>query len=154
MVLKFHKLEYHGKLDFATLEYPKSGWFLHIFETVVDCNIILKNVLFGYFCQIISVNKELTERALLGFFSIERRERNMEDGCYLLCFSQSTYLSLSLSVFLIELSLDFYRYQTIIAILSFGKIFILNPIFLGGKKSRSKLYKIINYTSTFFNIIN
>ena len=62
--------------------------------------------------------------------------------------------SLSLSVFLIEFSLDFYRYQTIIAILSFGKIFILNPIFLGGKKSRSKLYKIINYTSTFFNIIN
>ena len=98
MVLKFHKLEYHGKLDFATLEYPKSGWFLHIFETVVDCNIIWKNVLFGYFRQIISVNKELTKRALLGFFSIERRERNMEDGCYLLCFSQSTYLSLSLCI--------------------------------------------------------
>ena len=32
MVLEFHKLEYHGKLDFTTLEYPKSGTFLHIFQ--------------------------------------------------------------------------------------------------------------------------
>ena len=51
MVLEFHKLEYHGKLDFTTLEYPKSGRSLHIFKTVVDCNIVCKNVLFGYFCQ-------------------------------------------------------------------------------------------------------
>ena len=35
-------LKYHGKLDFAKLEYPKSDRFLHIFETVVDCNIICK----------------------------------------------------------------------------------------------------------------
>ena len=40
---------YHGKLNFAKLEYSNSGKFLHIFETVVDCNIICKNVLFGYF---------------------------------------------------------------------------------------------------------
>ena len=43
-------LEYYGKLDFATPEYSKSGRSLHIFETVVDCNIVCKNVLFGYFC--------------------------------------------------------------------------------------------------------
>ena len=51
MVIKFHKLEYHEKLDFAKLEYPKSGRFLHISEIMVDCNIFFKNVLFGYFQQ-------------------------------------------------------------------------------------------------------
>ena len=50
MVLEFYELEYHGKLDFAKLEYPKSGSSLHISETVVDCNIVCKKVLFGYFC--------------------------------------------------------------------------------------------------------
>ena len=49
MALEFHELEYHGKLDFAKLEYPKSGKSLYIFEIVVDCNIVCKNVLFGYF---------------------------------------------------------------------------------------------------------
>ena len=34
--LKFIELEYHGKLEFPKLEYPKSGRFLHIFKTVVD----------------------------------------------------------------------------------------------------------------------
>ena len=51
MVIKFHKLEYHEKLDFAKLEYPKSGRFLHISEIMVDYNIFCKNVLFGYFQQ-------------------------------------------------------------------------------------------------------
>ena len=36
MEFEFIKLEYHGKLEFPKLEYPKSGRFLHIFETVVD----------------------------------------------------------------------------------------------------------------------
>ena len=49
MILEFHKLEYHGKLDFTKFEYKKSGRFLHIFETVVDCNIFYENVVFGYF---------------------------------------------------------------------------------------------------------
>ena len=52
MVLGFHKLEYHEKLDFAKLEYPKIDKFLHIYETVINCNIVRKNVLFGYFCQV------------------------------------------------------------------------------------------------------
>ena len=43
------ELKYHGKLDFAKLEYSKSDRLLHISETVVDCNIVCKNVLFGYF---------------------------------------------------------------------------------------------------------
>ena len=51
MVLKFHKLEDHGKLNFAKLEYPKSDRSLHIFETVVNCNIICNKMLFGYFRQ-------------------------------------------------------------------------------------------------------
>ena len=46
----FMELEYHGKLDFAKLEYPKSDRSLHIFETVVNCNIVFKKMLFGYFC--------------------------------------------------------------------------------------------------------
>ena len=62
MKLKFQKLEFFEKiysenfwkffmvLDFTKLEYPKSGRFLHISETVVDCNIVCKKVLFGYFC--------------------------------------------------------------------------------------------------------
>ena len=50
MVIEFHKLEYHGKLDFFTLKYPKSGRSLHIFEIVVDYNIVCKNMLFDYFC--------------------------------------------------------------------------------------------------------
>ena len=49
MVLEFHELEYHGKLDFAKLEYLKSDKSLHISETVIDCNIVCKNVLFDYF---------------------------------------------------------------------------------------------------------
>ena len=49
IVLEFHKLEYQGKLDFTTLEYPKSSTSLHNFETMVDCNIVCKKVLFGYF---------------------------------------------------------------------------------------------------------
>ena len=49
----FMVLEYHEKLDFAKLEYPKSGRFLHIFKIVVDCNIVCKKVLFGYFCLVI-----------------------------------------------------------------------------------------------------
>ena len=35
MILEFHELKYHGKLNFAKLEYPKSDKSLHIFETVV-----------------------------------------------------------------------------------------------------------------------
>ena len=49
MVLEFHELEYYEKLDFAKLEYSNSGKFLYIFKTVVDCNIVYKKVLFGYF---------------------------------------------------------------------------------------------------------
>ena len=35
-VLEFIELEYHGKLEFPKLKYPKSGRSLHISETVVD----------------------------------------------------------------------------------------------------------------------
>lgn len=48
MVLEFYKLKYHGKIDFTTLEYPKSGTFPTYFP-VVNCNIVYKKVLFGYF---------------------------------------------------------------------------------------------------------
>ena len=49
MILEFYKLEYHGKLNFAKLEYPKNDTLLHIFETGIDCNILCENVLFSYF---------------------------------------------------------------------------------------------------------
>ena len=49
MVLEFHELESYGKLDFVKFEYSNSSRFLHIFETIVDCNIVCKNVLFRYF---------------------------------------------------------------------------------------------------------
>ena len=49
MVLEFYELKYHGKLDFAKLEYPKSGSSLHISEIVVDCNIVCKKVLLAIF---------------------------------------------------------------------------------------------------------
>ena len=42
MVLEFHKLEYHGKLDFTKLEYPKSDRSLYISETVVNCNMVFE----------------------------------------------------------------------------------------------------------------
>lgn len=42
-------LWYYEKFNIATLEYPKSDRFLHIFEIVIDGNIICKNVLFNYF---------------------------------------------------------------------------------------------------------
>ena len=51
MVLEFMKLEYHRKLNFNKLEYPKSGRSLHIFETVLNYNIVCKNVLLDYFCH-------------------------------------------------------------------------------------------------------
>ena len=44
MVLEFMKLEYHEKLDFAKLEYSKSDKSLHIFEIVVNCNIVRKKM--------------------------------------------------------------------------------------------------------------
>jgi len=49
MVLEFMKHEYHDKLNFAKFEYLKSGTFLYISETVIDCNVVYENVLFGYF---------------------------------------------------------------------------------------------------------
>ena len=42
MLLEFHELEYYKKLDFSTLEYLKSDKSQHIFEKVIDCNIIYK----------------------------------------------------------------------------------------------------------------
>ena len=44
-------LKYYGKLDFTKLEYSKSGKSLYISKTVVDCNIVYENLLFGYFHQ-------------------------------------------------------------------------------------------------------
>ena len=44
-------LEYHGKLDFTKFEYLKSGRSLHFSETMVDCNIVCKKMLFSYFCH-------------------------------------------------------------------------------------------------------
>ena len=49
MVLEFHILEYYEKLDFTKFEYQKSGTSLHIFETVVNYNIVCKKMLLGYF---------------------------------------------------------------------------------------------------------
>ena len=45
----FYGTRVHGKLNFAKFEYSNSGRFLHIFETVVNCNIVCKNMLFRYF---------------------------------------------------------------------------------------------------------
>lgn len=47
----FHELEYNEKLDFTKFEYPKNNRSLYIFETAVDCNIICKKILLGYFHQ-------------------------------------------------------------------------------------------------------
>ena len=47
--LEYPKLEYHGKLNFPKLEYPKSGRSPYISKIVVDCNIVCKKVLFVYF---------------------------------------------------------------------------------------------------------
>ena len=44
------ELKYYEKLDFSKFEYSNSGRFLHIFETIVDYNIVCKKMLFGYFC--------------------------------------------------------------------------------------------------------
>ena len=60
MVLEFHELEYYEKLDFAKLEYSNSGKFLYIFKTVVDCNIVYKKMLFGYFCLKVITNITLS----------------------------------------------------------------------------------------------
>lgn len=49
MVLEFYELECEGKLDLVKLEYTKSDISLHIFETVINCNIVYKNVLFDNF---------------------------------------------------------------------------------------------------------
>jgi len=49
MILEFMELEYHGKLNFAKLEYSKSNRSLHILEIVVDYNIVCKKMLFNYF---------------------------------------------------------------------------------------------------------
>ena len=49
MLLEFHELEYYKKLDFSTLEYLKSDKSQHIFETVIDCNIIYKKSTIGPF---------------------------------------------------------------------------------------------------------
>ena len=43
------KLEYYEKLDFTKLEYSKSDKSLYIFETMTDCNIVCKKILFDYF---------------------------------------------------------------------------------------------------------
>ena len=58
MVLEVHKLEYHRKLDFTALKYPKNNKFQHIFKTMIDCNIICKNVLFNYFAVLCNLNRE------------------------------------------------------------------------------------------------
>ena len=42
MILEFHELEYHKKLDFTKLEYSKSGKSLYISKIVVDCNMFAK----------------------------------------------------------------------------------------------------------------
>ena len=56
MVLEFMELEDHGKFDFSKFEFPKSDRSLYIFETVADCNIICKKMLFGYFHHMSSFN--------------------------------------------------------------------------------------------------
>ena len=56
MVLEFMELEDHGKFDFAKFEYPKSDKSLYISETIADCNIICKKMLFGYFHHMGSFN--------------------------------------------------------------------------------------------------
>ena len=56
MVLEFMELEDHGKFDFAKFEYPKSDKSLYISETITDCNIICKKMLFGYFHHMSSFN--------------------------------------------------------------------------------------------------
>ena len=52
MVLEFHKLKYHGKLDFAKLKYPKSGRNLYISEAIVNYNIVYKK----YVCKVVIYN--------------------------------------------------------------------------------------------------
>ena len=40
---------YHEQLDFIKIEDLKGNRSLYISKTIVDCNIICKNVIFGYF---------------------------------------------------------------------------------------------------------
>ena len=56
MVIEFMELEDHGKFNFAKFEYPKSDRSLYISETVADCNIICKKMLFDYFHRMGSFN--------------------------------------------------------------------------------------------------
>ena len=51
MVLEFHELEYHGKLEFPKLKFPINGRFLHISKIVINCKIFSKTVVFGHFGQ-------------------------------------------------------------------------------------------------------
>ena len=60
IVLEFKELEYHGKLDFTKLEYLKNVRSLYIYETMVDCDIICKNLLFGYFHLVITKENDQT----------------------------------------------------------------------------------------------
>ena len=43
------ELEYHEKLEFPKIEFPISGISLYISETVIDCKIFSKTVLFDHF---------------------------------------------------------------------------------------------------------
>ena len=61
-------LEYHGKLDFPKIKYQKSDRSLNISKTVVDCNIICKKVLFGYFHRTMGRLQKVTLSELLVLF--------------------------------------------------------------------------------------
>ena len=65
-------LKYHGKLDFAKLEYPKSDRFLHIFETVVDCNIICEKGAIWLFLP----HKEKRNNTKIHMKEMRKKEKN------------------------------------------------------------------------------
>ena len=69
LILEFHELKYHKKLDFHKIKFKKSGRLLNILQTVVDCKIFLKIVVFGHFGPYIQVTK-YTASIIWSYFSL------------------------------------------------------------------------------------
>ena len=59
MVLEFHKLKYHGKLDFHKIEFQKSDKLLNILQMIVDSYIFFLTVAYGHFVHPIPLDHSL-----------------------------------------------------------------------------------------------
>ena len=69
LILEFHEFEYHKKLDFHKIKFKKSNRLLNILQTVVNCKIFLKIVVFGHFGPYIQVTKYIAS-IIWSYFSL------------------------------------------------------------------------------------